>query len=1270
MKNKITYDSLLQDDRFLSDAYYALQGLGETVTNDRKEVLDKFLQKRRYFDTNISSTFTQGTKIKGLSDADKKSYSAALDKVDQLPSAFSEGGAPMWRALGDYAAAGITDPTNLLSIIAGAFTLGTGGAAVLGAKEAAKQGVRATVKAKVKALASKPVLGALAVEGGIAAGGGSAQQARSQNVDMALGRRAQGDYDAGDIALQGLAEGVLSPLAGAGINVVGSTIGQGIKSAAKATGVADSNAVQGAKNWLSNWFLPQAGLDNVTMRNIEIGESAFKEIKQDAEKLSGDIESFFVRDFGKKPTQADIELVNKAMEGDLIARAQVKERSPGLADSLLNFTKLRDRVRKEIKDPRLQPQLSEGIKDIYALKENYVRDIFEKFTKAGRQDFNLWKKDAKNQDTITRFRNFAITDETFGKASGLRDEAGNLKEFADKTSPMYDEQKFNRVIDTALRRQYTPSLRKKSKYGALKAKQELPEVIKEIYGLNQNPALRATETIAGIVEPVADLRIAAQLSESLLNRGLAVRAADAAEAAEALGKDAVPLVTSKASALEKDIYKDTPFQIRGDIYNTPAQEIFIPKDLAEKIKTMTDRTGYLSKNEALGPFVQAIAATQGYIKKGKTVYNPFAHMRNALGAMATVANSGNYTGIGKLAKIVTTKSKKEKDALFDKLRRLGVQGTNVELNQIANRLTDFADISEDNTKGLGGVLARNIVRLGSLGVSDLEKKTGFKKFARGAEKVYTKTDDFGKIASYLSEKDKFQRVFDGMTPAQKVKLRENFERDYGLPVDDKGRTVVPFDDNFDDFMIDEIAIDKALNVMPVYSRIPKVLEKMRGIPIIGSFTAFPAENLRNKYNVLKMGSQEIKDGFELGMGSKAGRELVKTGANRLLSQGAVASAFSAAAYIYNTTQGTDKVMDFVRQSLPEWMKDHALQVREYKNKDGETEYAVTDLSYNNPDQYVLDIIAPLLVGAANGEDITKNLDDKMLQVIKNTASPFVGESLILEFGKNVLGYIKEENTSRAADYLFKAYKISEPGIIKNMRELAGDVGAYKALDELSKPVGKGELGSYLQSKLEPLYYGEKRKLMKDASSVAGYLSEVGLNFTGPLGIFGLATKETVVNPVKNVSFAAKALLSNANRNNNITISNIKQKLSDRQANFSLKNMQDAYKEGLEEQFVAQEGLFQLYNSLLKFKSPIEARRILMSRQVRQAGGLSKEEINAIIKGKFKAPRFDPTFWKTYGRENPDLIKEIPRIREAFDSVYRKYNLTKLSTEVPDIKTGD
>ena len=58
------------------------------------------------------------------------------------------------------------------------------------------------------------------------------------------------------------------------------------------------------------------------------------------------------------------------------------------------------------------------------------------------------------------------------------------------------------------------------------------------------------------------------------------------------------------------------------------------------------------------------------------------------------------------------------------------------------------------------------------------------------------------------------------------------------------------------------AAQKTLNVIPVYDRIPKILEKMRDIPIIGAFTAFPAENLRNKYNILKLGAQELKDGFE------------------------------------------------------------------------------------------------------------------------------------------------------------------------------------------------------------------------------------------------------------------------------------------------------------------------------------------------------------------------------------------------------------------------
>ena len=39
----VTYNSLLKDDDFLSDAAYALEGMGYKVSNNRKDTLDKFL---------------------------------------------------------------------------------------------------------------------------------------------------------------------------------------------------------------------------------------------------------------------------------------------------------------------------------------------------------------------------------------------------------------------------------------------------------------------------------------------------------------------------------------------------------------------------------------------------------------------------------------------------------------------------------------------------------------------------------------------------------------------------------------------------------------------------------------------------------------------------------------------------------------------------------------------------------------------------------------------------------------------------------------------------------------------------------------------------------------------------------------------------------------------------------------------------------------------------------------------------------------------------
>ena len=50
-------------------------------------------------------------------------------------------------------------------------------------------------------------------------------------------------------------------------------------------------------------------------------------------------------------------------------------------------------------------------------------------------------------------------------------------------------------------------------------------------------------------------------------------------------------------------------------------------------------------DEGINIFLNTMAATQGYLKKGKTVYSPYAHARNYLGMLQYTANSGNLRGM-------------------------------------------------------------------------------------------------------------------------------------------------------------------------------------------------------------------------------------------------------------------------------------------------------------------------------------------------------------------------------------------------------------------------------------------------------------------------------------------------------------------------------------------------------------------------------------------------------------------------------------------------
>lgn len=1226
----ITYDELRQDDKALSNMYHSLRALGENVSLDRDDILETFMTKRRYFETNLASTLSQGSDIKDLGAREKKAYSLALDSVDNLSSAFTPGGggAPMWRALKDYAIAGATDPTNLLSILAGAFTLGSGGAAVWGAKEAAKQGVKATLKAKTNALLkNRAVQKSLLVEGIVAGGGGSASATGRQNVDIDLGRRK--NYNIGEIALQGVAEGLLSPVAGAGINIAGTAVTGGVKAGLKATGISDSVGVQRSKDFLAKWLLPQGGVDETTARLLELNESAFKPIKEKAERVGFDIDQAYRKDFTDNADSID--LVNKAMEGDDAARKIVSEQSPAMKKALDDFVNLREETYGAVRDPSIQT--SDHLQNIWKKNPNYARDIYDRYTKTAREPFDKFINRTENKNLIpdliraTEQYDPKLGKENIGVQLGILNSQGGSKNLR--------PDQIEKIVRQEIKNQYVPDLRKRSKLGALKSKNpQLDPLMRQLWGRNANPAIRATETIMGIVEPVTDIRLASSLSDSLLARGLAVRGADRF-ADPSKVNDYIKLITKKDFTKPgKRASEESPLVIPSKLYSEELEDVYIPKDLAGKLKVMLSNTGRRDDDSFTNSFLNTMAATQGYMKKGKTVYSPFAHARNFMGMLQYTANSGNVRGLGDYLKNRRTlKTPEAKQQFRDKMNRLGIRGSAVELNQILNRIEGATN---DPNK-----FRKLVLNIGSLGVSGLERTGKGRKVSQRLTNIYSGTDDFGKIMTFLSERRKVSNMWGEMDDAAKQASRLKYSREFGKPL----QTTKQFDDE----VLDEMATQKALNVVPVYSRVPKILEAMRGIPVVGSFTAFPAENLRNKYKILKLGAEEIRDGFESG-----NKSLIKTGSNRLLAQGGFAGATTAAAYVYNEVNGTSGALDMLRESMPEWMKYHALQVR--PGDDGKL--YVTDLSYLNPDQYVLDMIMPLMVTAANGEDITNTLDNGMNSIIKNMYAPFLEPTLLFEFQKNMFTAATTDD-SRVFDTAIKSmYKTAEPGALKVVTELLGDAGI-----NLTK--GTRRL-------LDPLYYGEERGSFKDSKDVANKMARFGLQgipgATDGVPLLSMTLKEQVFDPRKQMAFTAKALTGDAKKSWSTTLSKLKTNFQDPEYSRNLPLLLSDYNEAIEEQFMAQQGVAKLASSYLKYYGLKKTRKLLNDKYVKNAGGFSDTEIRGILANDFIPPKISDSFWKDLAKSNPEYGgNNISQLRREFNKVYRAYFRKNLGEEVPGYK---
>lgn len=147
-----------------------------------------------------------------------------------------------------------------------------------------------------------------------------------------------------------------------------------------------------------------------------------------------------------------------------------------------------------------------------------------------------------------------------------------------KKEILFTMKKADAIIMDEIYKAYYPKKRSKSRLGALRAKRkDISDAMKKIWGLNYKPAVRASETIAGIIEPLTEIRIANQLAGSLLNRKLAVKATDPGDAREKATDLGISPNETLVPLISVDRNLDPAFNIRAELYNKELGTIYVKK---------------------------------------------------------------------------------------------------------------------------------------------------------------------------------------------------------------------------------------------------------------------------------------------------------------------------------------------------------------------------------------------------------------------------------------------------------------------------------------------------------------------------------------------------------------------------------------------------------------------------------------------------------------------------------------------------------------------
>jgi hypothetical protein len=395
----------------------------------------------------------------------------------------------------------------------------------------------------------------------------------------------------------------------------------------------------------------------------------------------------------------------------------------------------------------------------------------------------------------------------------------------------------------------------------------------------------------------------------------------------------------------------------------PLQGMYTSKAIAEGLGDSSKAFKYLFEPregatgvEQLGTWMyrNLILAPKGAAQVAKTILSPVTHFRNLFSATGFSASNGIFFENPKVvanafkeafgALQVGTRSA-EGNARYQKLLRLGVVNSQVELADIKNLLKDVRFGENLNLDKPLASMGRKLFGLGARGA---------KKFMKGAEDLYTAEDDLFKITNYAVERSRLKNAY--------IKAGREFTEEF----------------------LDEEAANIVRNTVPNYAYVSDTVRALRRLPL-GTFMSFPSEILRTTTNIAQRAIKEIQDPALRAIGMK---RLVGLTTVLGVAPYAFQKGFQS---LYDIT---NEELDAMKRYLPEWSKNSTiLPIRDEETN----QLKYVDFSHGNAYDTAIRPITTLLNNVQEGITDEKVLMNGVLkgmyQAAGELASPFISEAI-------------------------------------------------------------------------------------------------------------------------------------------------------------------------------------------------------------------------------------------------------------------------------------